>query len=99
MEQERWNKMTVSEQILNIGGEVQRAVDRKERHDEHNTQIYLNKALDWLALSKNDPKNERRISELDAAEEELRDYFEDNNWGNDANSIMGYWNSFLSAIW
>lgn len=97
MDAARWNSMSVSEQILNIGGEVQRAVDRKQRNDDHNAQAYLNKALEWLALTKADPKNRHRVAELNDAEEELQDYFDKNTWNNDSESVMGYWNSFLSA--
>lgn len=99
MDSERWNRMCVSEQILNIGGEVQRAVDRKARNENESAGKYLEKALEWLALSKADPKNVNRIRELDLVEEELNDYFHENRYQNDRFSIMTYWDSFLTAIY
>ena len=98
MDSARWNKMSISEQILNIGGEVQRAVDRKERHEMDLAKSYLNKALDWIELTKNDPKNKNRIEEISIVEDELKDYFSANKYKNNKNSIMSYWNSFFSAI-
>lgn len=98
MDAARWNKMSVSEQILNIGGEVQRAVAKKEKADDEGARKYLQLALDWIELTKADPKNKNRMDEISTAEDELIDYFGENNWNNDSKTIMGYWDSFLSAI-
>ncbi|MCR5556321.1 MAG: hypothetical protein K6F75_02020 [Butyrivibrio sp.] len=94
----RWNQMCISEQILNIGGEIQRAVDRKAKNENDLAAQYLKKALEWISLTKEDPKNRNRIEEISIVEEELLDYFGDNKYKNDKNSIMSYWNSFFSAI-
>ncbi len=90
--------MCISEQILNIGGEIQRAVDRKAKNENDLAAQYLKKALEWISLTKEDPKNRNRIEEISIVEEELLDYFGDNKYKNDKNSIMSYWNSFFSAI-
>ena len=95
MTSERWNQMCISEQMLNIGGEIQRAIDRK---DKDVAQSYLKKALEWIDLTKKDPKNKGRISEIDVVEEELLDFFKDNKFRNTKESLMSYWNSFFSAI-
>ncbi len=76
MDAARWNKMSVSEQILNIGGEVQRAVAKKEKADDEGARKYLQLALDWIELTKADPKNKNRMDEISTAEDELIDYFE-----------------------
>jgi hypothetical protein len=99
MDSNRWNKMCISEQILNIGGEIQRAVDRKEREESNLAQKYLEKALEWIELTKQDPKNQGRIEEIGIVEDELKDYFGANKYHNDRFSIMSYWNSFYSAIY
>ncbi|SFP37792.1 hypothetical protein SAMN04487928_101154 [Butyrivibrio proteoclasticus] len=98
MESARWNKMSISEQILNIGGEIQRAVDRKAQNEPKLANDYLEKALEWIRLTKDDPKNRNRIEEITIVEDELKDYFSSNKYKNDKNSIMSYWNSFFSAI-
>ncbi len=98
MDSERWNKMSASEQILNIGGEVQRAVDRKEAGKKEESLKYFNLALDWIRLSKLDPKNHNRLEEFSVVENELIDYFSTNGFKNDRNSIMTYWNSYFSAV-
>lgn len=97
MDATRWNKMSVSEQILNIGGEIQRAVVQKEKGNIDGANGFLKIAFEWLELSKNDPKNKYRVEELTLAGEEVLDYFGPNDWKNDNHSIMGYWDSFLSA--
>ena len=98
MDSERWNKMCISEQILNIGGEVQRALDRKNRNERELSEKYLAKAIDWIELTKQDPKNRGRIEEMSIVEDELKDYFGNNNYKNDDDSLMSYWNSFYTAI-
>ena len=98
MDSIRWNKMSISEQILNIGGEIQRAVDRKEKNEDSLAKQYLSKALEWIELTKKDPKNTGRIAEINIVEDEVRDYFEKNKYRNNKNSIMSYWNSFFTAI-
>lgn len=102
MTTDRWFGMSISEQILNIGGEIQRAVDNDKREGHiglasERTREYLGKAFEWINLSELDPKNYDRIGELDAAKSEVIDYFGRNTFGNDSESIMGYWNSFNSA--
>ena len=99
MDSIRWNRMCISEQLLNVGGEVQRAVDRREKNEKDLSEKYLAKAIEWLELSKKDPKNKCRIGELETVEEELKDYFGTNKYNNNKESIMSYWNSFYSAIY
>ena len=94
MEAARWNSMCISEQMLNIGGEIERAIERK---DKRLSEQYLEKALKLLSLTKADPKNHGRIEEISFVEEELIDFFHENKYKNDKNSLMSYWNSFLSA--
>ena len=99
MDAQRWNSMSVSEQILNIGGEIQRAVDRQEKGKRDEADEFLSKAFEWLELTKDDPKNKGRIKELDIAEDEVKDYFGANEWNNNCHSVMSYWDSFFSAIY
>lgn len=98
MDSIRWNKMSISEQMLNIGGEIQRAVDRKEKNEDSLAKQYLSKALEWIELTKKDPKNAGRIAEINIVEDEVKDYFEKNKYHNNKSSIMSYWNSFFTAI-
>ncbi len=99
MDSVRWNKMCISEQILNIGGEVQRALDRKNKGETELSGKYLSKALEWIELTKNDPKNKGRVEEMSIVEDELTDYFGTNSYNNNDESLMSYWNSFYSAIY
>ena len=97
MEVEKWFCMSASFQILNIGGEVQRAVDWKGK-DMVKANNFLNKALEWINLSIEDPKNINRREEFTILKEELIDFFNENKFQNDSSSIMDYWNSYFTAI-
>lgn len=99
MDASRWYRMSVSEQILNIGGELQRAADWKEKGDRQKEQEYLDKALEWFDLSKMDPKNQFRTEELNDAMEETLDYFGSNRRNLDRKQALSYWDSYLSAIY
>ena len=97
MDKQRWWTMTVSEQILNIGGEVQRACDWRAKGDEEKAQRFFDKAMGWFELTINDPKNKNRIRELSLVEEELSVYFASGN--NKPEEIMDYYDSFMNAIY
>ena len=97
MTKERWNQMSISEQMINIGGELERAIRWRDKNDTEKALNFLAKAEEWLELTKQDEKNKGRLGELSLAQEEIEDFFADNQWQNDNDSIMKYWNSFLSS--
>lgn len=97
MDLAQWSKMTASKQILNIGGEIQRALDRKNAGNMELADKYMNHALDLIRLSKLDRKNAHRIDEFTVVENELIDYFTINSYQNTDESLMSYWDSYLSA--
>jgi len=95
---DKWNKLSYTEQILNIGGEIQRAVDnRNAKKEESIVEQHYELALEWIKLTKKDPKNKDKLEEIKKAEEELIDYFENNDLKNDKVNIMSFWDSFLSV--
>ena len=97
MTKERWNQMSISEQMINIGGELERAIRWRDKNDTEKALNFLAKAEERLELTKQDEKNKGRLGELSLAQEEIEDFFADNQWQNDNDSIMKYWNSFLSS--
>ncbi len=97
MSKDRWEQMSISEQMMNIGGELERAIAWKNKNDPEKMNNYLEKVRQWMGLTMADPKNRGRLGELVLAQEEYEDFFGENHWNNSADTIMKYWDSFLSA--
>jgi hypothetical protein len=72
---ERWFRLSSPKQMLNIGGEVYRALEWEKQDDGVKMQHFAQKAISYLELSKLDPKKHSRVSELEICVEALRDYF------------------------
>ena len=88
--------MPIKMQLANVGGEVSRAIRWKNRGDDGKKARFYDKAIELLELTKEDPKNKRRQSELDFCIEELRDYFEgDNYYQTTDDKLMRYYDSFI----
>lgn len=69
---ESWFAMSLIEQMINIGNEVKRAV--RFDADEKKKKVFLDKALEYTALTMNDPKNVRVLPELEISKKVLEDY-------------------------
>jgi len=72
--QEKWNSLTTIEQMANIGSEVSRAINWKNR-DEQSMQFAVYRALELLMLSVSDPKNSEGLKEILRVKECIADYF------------------------
>jgi len=72
--QEKWNLLSLVEQMANIGSEVSRAINWKER-DVESMRMAVYRALELLTLSIKDPKNARGLKELLRVKECVADYF------------------------
>lgn len=97
MSKSRWEQMSISEQMMNIGGELERAIAWKNKNDKEKADHFLNKVREWMGLTMADPKNCSRLGELVIVQEEYEDFFGENHWNNEDVTLMGYWNSFLNA--
>ena len=69
---ERWFDLSLPEQMVNIGNEVKRAI----RFDEDNQKkrAFIKKALEYIELTMDDPKNKTVIPEIKIGKEILEDY-------------------------
>lgn len=67
-----WFKLSLVEQMVNIGNEVKRAI----RFDSDKTKkdSFLNKAIYYTELTMLDPKNKKVLPELEISKEVLEDY-------------------------
>ena len=91
-----WFKMPVEEQISNIGSEVNRAIKWKNKGNSNRSKGFCEKAIDFLKLTKEDPKNQRRDEEFDFCIEELEDYFlGENIYGTTDDMLVKYYDAFL----
>lgn len=72
--QEKWNALSTIEQMANIGSEVSRAINWKNR-DKTTMQMAVYRALELLALSVEDKKNTRGLKEILRIKECIADYF------------------------
>jgi hypothetical protein len=72
----RWFKLSLIEQLANIGSEVERAIRWREKNKTY-SQNALYRALELLELSLSDSKNRKysRLKELCRIKELLIDYF------------------------
>ena len=91
-----WFEMPVGMQISNVGSEVSRAISWKNRGNEKRKVGFCNKAIEFLQLSIEDPKNIHRIGELSFCIEELKDYFLGDNLYNTTDEMLRkYYDAFI----
>lgn len=92
----RWEKLSFFQQIANVGSEVQRAIDWKEKKLEY-SRMAFDRALELLDLTINDEKNHKRgrLKELLRLREFLVDYFYfDNIYKSDSDNWKKYFFAF-----
>lgn len=77
----RWNELSLVEQMANIGSEVIRAINWKNKNQSKLSQEAFYRALELLSLTKADPKHRRRpaFKEICRVYEVLADYFAGDN--------------------
>ena len=76
---ERWQKMSLCEQLANIGSEVSRALNWKNKGREEFCEKAVNRALDLIDLTVSYMGKYSRLKEFLRAREMLVDYFYANN--------------------
>jgi len=78
MNQRRWQKLSLLEQMANIGAEVGRAINWKNK-DKKMARAAFYRALELFELTKTDPKNKHRLKEVGRSQEMFGDWFLDIN--------------------
>ena len=92
----RWFSMPLSAQISNIGSEVHRAIQWKNRNNKERAVSFCDKAIEFLNVIKKDPKNKYRVDEFDEAIFELDDYFKGENTYHTRDEVLiAYYDAFL----
>jgi len=88
LSQGKWQEFSFFEQMANIGSEVERAINWKNKKDEEYSRLAFERALELIDLTIADKKNRKRLRELTRIRENLADYFicgnqystSDKNW-------------------
>lgn len=91
-----WFDMPIGVQISNVGSEVYRALQWKKRGNKQRETAFCKKAIEFLDIMKQDPKNKYRIGEIESCIEELEDYFLGNNqYQTTEEMLIKYYDAFL----
>ena len=94
----RWFEFSMIEQLANVGSEVHRAINWKNRENQDYSRQAFERALELFDLTLADPKNRLRLREVARAREALVDYFAgDNIYGSTDESWEKYFYSFNYA--
>jgi hypothetical protein len=75
LSQGRWKELSFLEQMANIGSEVERAINWKNKKDEEYSKTAFERALELIDLTLADEKNKKRLMEISRIREVLADYF------------------------
>ena len=80
--------------MANIGSEVEMTIIWKKKGDKEYSRLAFERALELIDLTKLDPKNLGRLSELCRMREMLVDWFFDNKYRSTDKSWQNYFLGF-----
>ncbi len=96
--QGRWKELSFFEQMANIGSEVVRAINWKNKGRKDYANLSLERALELFDLTKAATKEKGKLKELSRAREILVDYFDQNIYGSKDESWQKYFYAFNYAV-
>jgi hypothetical protein len=95
----KWNRLSLAEQMANIGSEVERTISWKAKGRMDLSGRAFDRALELLDLTNADAKNRTRLKELLRVREALADCFVfDNIYQSTPESWQRYFRCFLMAV-
>ena len=71
----RWQTFSLMEQLANVGSEVERALNWREKGNMEYSRLALERALELLGLTIGDPRHRSRLKEMTRLREALLDFF------------------------
>lgn len=93
-----WFRFSLVEQLANVGSEVERAINWRNKGNSQYSQLAFERALELLSLTLDDPKNKFRLKEPIRLYELLVDYFAgDNIYGSSDKLWHNYFLAFAYA--
>lgn len=94
-----WRKLSLIEQLANVGSEVERAIKWKNKNNSQYSQLAFFRALELLDISLADRKNISRFSEITRLREVLVDYFfGENIYASTDGEWQRYFYSFIFVV-
>ena len=94
----QWFAMDIFNQMANIGAEVGRAINWKNKGNQEYSQLAFERVLELLYFTIEDKKNYRRLGELCRLKEVLGDYFVgENQYKSSAENLNKYFYPFNFA--
>ena len=75
----RWFKLSLMEQMANIGSEVIRAINWRKKGNKEYSKMAFERALELFDLTLMDPKNKHRLREIARARELFADFLAGEN--------------------
>ncbi len=93
--QERWSKLSLAEQLANVGCDIERAIRWRNKNNLDFSRKAFDRALELLIFTKLDPKNATSRRELCRMHEMLVDYFV---YDNEYNSTDSAWQKYFYSF-
>jgi len=91
----RWNNLSLVEQMANIGSEVERAINWRNKNNLEYSQLAFDRALELLDLTVLSEKNRTRLREILRTREALVDYF---MFDNEYHTTDKDWKNYFMAF-
>jgi hypothetical protein len=91
----QWNRLSLVEQMANIGAEVGRTIRWRAKNRPNIWQNAFYRALDLIDFTVADPKNKNRLKEVLRIRELLVDYFQGENI---YNSTDEFWEKYFQPF-
>lgn len=89
-----WKNMSLIEQLSNVGSEVIRAINWRNKNNQEYSRLAFERALELFDLTMNDAKNSQRLKEVARARELFIDSFGDNIYHSSAEQWQKYFLAF-----
>jgi short subunit dehydrogenase-like uncharacterized protein len=94
----RWQTFSLMEQLANIGSEIERALNWRNKNNSEYSRMAFARALELLNLTIADPRHRRRLKEITRLREALLDFFlGDNEFHSTEKSWRSYFYGFAYA--
>lgn len=91
----RWAKLTFIEQLANIGSEVERTINWRNKNNTEYSRLAFERALELIDLTIKGEKNISHLNELTRVREALADHF---FFANSYNSTDKNWQDYFFAF-
>jgi len=88
----RWFELSLIEQLANIGMDIERCINWKQKGNSGYSRAAFERALDLLYLTVEDPKNRNRLREILRTREALIDHF---IYHNEYNTTDQQWQNYF----